>query len=48
MGGTSWAGRPAIRLSVSNWLTSTDDVERTLEAFRKALEETQRREPISD
>jgi glutamate/tyrosine decarboxylase-like PLP-dependent enzyme len=43
MGGTSWGGRPAIRLSVSGWLTSIDDVERTLDAFRKALAKGQRR-----
>ena len=34
MGGTVWDGRPAIRISVSNWQTSEDDVERTLNAFR--------------
>jgi glutamate/tyrosine decarboxylase-like PLP-dependent enzyme len=36
MSGTSWDGRPAIRISVSNWQTSTDDVERTLDAYRVA------------
>ena len=35
MGGTVWDGRPAIRISVSNWQTSEDDVERTLAAFRE-------------
>jgi glutamate/tyrosine decarboxylase-like PLP-dependent enzyme len=34
MSGTVWDGRPAIRISVSNWQTSDDDVERTLDAFR--------------
>jgi glutamate/tyrosine decarboxylase-like PLP-dependent enzyme len=34
MSGTVWDGRPAIRISVSNWQTSEDDVERTLNAFR--------------
>ena len=33
MGGTTWHGRPAIRISVSNWLTSDEDVERTLAAY---------------
>ena len=33
MGGTTWDGRPAIRISVSNWLTSDEDVERTLAAY---------------
>jgi glutamate/tyrosine decarboxylase-like PLP-dependent enzyme len=35
MSGTAWDGRPAIRISVSNWQTSDDDVERTLAAFRE-------------
>ena len=34
MSGTVWDGRPAIRISVSNWQTSEEDVERTLAAFR--------------
>jgi glutamate/tyrosine decarboxylase-like PLP-dependent enzyme len=37
MAGTTWDGRAAIRLSVSNWRTSERDIERTLEAFRMAL-----------
>jgi glutamate/tyrosine decarboxylase-like PLP-dependent enzyme len=32
MGGTMWDGRPAIRISVSNWQTTDADVERTLAA----------------
>jgi glutamate/tyrosine decarboxylase-like PLP-dependent enzyme len=36
MGGTEWDGRRAIRLSVSNWQTSDDDIGRTLAAFRTA------------
>ncbi|HWJ33544.1 MAG TPA: pyridoxal-dependent decarboxylase [Gaiellaceae bacterium] len=35
MSGTVWDGRPAIRISVSNWQTSEEDVERTLAAFRE-------------
>jgi glutamate/tyrosine decarboxylase-like PLP-dependent enzyme len=34
--GTSWRGRRAIRLSVSNWSTSDEDVERTVAAFVRA------------
>jgi glutamate/tyrosine decarboxylase-like PLP-dependent enzyme len=34
--GTIRNGRKAIRLSVSNWQTSEDDVERTLAAFAAA------------
>ena len=37
MGGTTWAGRRAIRISVSNWQTTAEDVERTLAAYRTAL-----------
>jgi glutamate/tyrosine decarboxylase-like PLP-dependent enzyme len=36
LGGTIWDGRRAIRISVCNWQTSTDDVERTLAAFAAA------------
>jgi glutamate/tyrosine decarboxylase-like PLP-dependent enzyme len=32
-GGTVWRGRTAMRISVSNWCTTTDDVERSLEAI---------------
>jgi glutamate/tyrosine decarboxylase-like PLP-dependent enzyme len=38
MGGTVWQGRPAIRLSVSNWQTTAEDVNRTIESFRTALD----------
>jgi len=37
MSGTSWDGRSAIRLSVSNWRTTEDDVDRTVAAFAAAL-----------
>jgi glutamate/tyrosine decarboxylase-like PLP-dependent enzyme len=37
MGGTSWDGRSAIRLSVSNWRTNERDVARTVAAFDRAL-----------
>ena len=37
MGGTTWNGRAAIRLSVSNWRTTEDDIDRTVAAFAKAL-----------
>lgn len=36
MSGTVWGERAAIRLSVSNWRTSEDDISRTVEAFRRA------------
>jgi glutamate/tyrosine decarboxylase-like PLP-dependent enzyme len=33
MSGTTWNGRAAIRISVSNWQTTDDDVDRTLAAY---------------
>ncbi|WP_328459846.1 aminotransferase class V-fold PLP-dependent enzyme [Actinoplanes sp. NBC_00393] len=36
LSGTAVGGRRAIRLSVSNWRTSGEDIERTLAAFRAA------------
>jgi aromatic-L-amino-acid decarboxylase len=40
-GGTTWRGRRAMRVSVSCWQTSSDDVHRTVRAREKALRETQ-------
>jgi glutamate/tyrosine decarboxylase-like PLP-dependent enzyme len=37
MGGTLWDGRAAIRISVSSWQTTEDDVERTLAAYAGQL-----------
>ncbi|MET0809986.1 MAG: pyridoxal-dependent decarboxylase [Thermoleophilaceae bacterium] len=37
LGGTTWEGRRAIRLSVSNWRTSERDIDRTLAAFASAV-----------
>ena len=36
MSGTEWDGRSAIRLSVSSWRTSTEDVDRAVAAFARA------------
>src|SRR4051812_6847496 len=36
LGGTTWHGRRAMRISVSGWPTTTDDVERSLDAIREA------------
>jgi glutamate/tyrosine decarboxylase-like PLP-dependent enzyme len=38
MSGTVWDERAAIRISVSNWRTSDDDVARTVAAFAHAVE----------
>lgn len=32
-GGTVWRGRAAMRISLSSWATTDDDVERSLEAI---------------
>jgi glutamate/tyrosine decarboxylase-like PLP-dependent enzyme len=37
MSGTEWDGRAAIRISVSSWQTTEDDVERTLAAYAGQL-----------
>ena len=36
MSGTTWDGRAAIRISVSSWETTADDVARTLGAYAAA------------
>jgi glutamate/tyrosine decarboxylase-like PLP-dependent enzyme len=33
--GTTWQGRTAMRISVSSYATTTEDVERSLEAMRR-------------
>jgi len=37
MSGTTWDGRAAIRLSVSNWRTTEADIDGTVAAFARAL-----------
>jgi glutamate/tyrosine decarboxylase-like PLP-dependent enzyme len=37
MGGTTWDGRAAIRVSVSGWRTTAADIDRTVAAFEAAL-----------
>ena len=36
LGGTTWHGQRAMRISVSNWATTGDDVERSIAAIRRA------------
>ena len=36
MGGTSWHGQAAMRISVSNWSTTETDIDRTVDAIRAA------------
>src|SRR5881398_1549617 len=40
-GGTVWQGRTAMRISVSSWATTEDDVERSLAAMLRVAAETQ-------
>jgi len=44
-GGTEWHGRPAMRISVSSWATTEEDVEMSLAAIRRIAEEVH--EPAS-
>ena len=37
LGGTNWQGRGAMRISVCNWATSTEDVERSAEAILRTV-----------
>jgi hypothetical protein len=37
LSGTTWDGRAAIRVSVSNWQTSEDDVDKLVGSFRDAI-----------
>jgi glutamate/tyrosine decarboxylase-like PLP-dependent enzyme len=41
-GGTVWQGQRAMRISVSSWATTDQDVERSLEAILRAAEPTRR------
>ena len=42
-GGTRWAGRAAMRISVSSWATTDDDVERSLAAILRVADEVRGR-----
>ncbi|GAB3935659.1 pyridoxal-dependent decarboxylase [Kribbella albertanoniae] len=43
MSGTTWQGRAAMRISVSNWTTAEADVDRSVEAIRRCVEIEQAR-----
>jgi hypothetical protein len=38
MSGTTWAGRKAIRVSVSNWQTGDEEIDLAVRAFEAALQ----------
>jgi hypothetical protein len=50
LGGTTWHGVRAMRVSVSNWMTTDGDIERSadaiLGAFREVRGATTRRQPF--
>ena len=37
MTGSTWRGQKILRISVSNWSTTADDVERSLAAVRRVV-----------
>jgi glutamate/tyrosine decarboxylase-like PLP-dependent enzyme len=40
VGGTKWHGQVAVRISISNWSTTADDIDRSAAAIISALEST--------
>ena len=46
MSGTAWRGRHAMRISVSNWQTAADDVDRSVDAILSAAGAAPRRTPL--
>jgi glutamate/tyrosine decarboxylase-like PLP-dependent enzyme len=42
MGGTRWHGRRLMRIAVSNWRTTEDDVDRSVDAIRRILDRERR------
>ncbi|GAA2098864.1 aminotransferase class V-fold PLP-dependent enzyme [Microlunatus panaciterrae] len=42
-----WQGRAILRISVSNWRTTDEDVDRTLEAVRRVVAEVRSAAPVS-
>jgi glutamate/tyrosine decarboxylase-like PLP-dependent enzyme len=45
MGSTVWQGHTAMRISVSSWLTTDDDVDRSIEAIARAAADVMSGEP---
>jgi threonine aldolase len=39
VGGTTWNGVRAVRISISGWCTTTDDIDRSAESIVSALNE---------
>ncbi len=38
VGGTKWGGRPAMRISIANWASTADDIDRSAAAILSALQ----------
>jgi hypothetical protein len=38
LGGTTWHGMAAMRIAVSNWSTTEDDIDRSADAILRALD----------
>ena len=47
LGGTTWQGKGAMRISVSNWATSEEDVQRSGDAILRVFRERSVEEPVS-
>ena len=45
---STWHGRAVLRISISNWRTTEDDVDRTMEAVRRVLAEVRAGSETSD
>jgi glutamate/tyrosine decarboxylase-like PLP-dependent enzyme len=45
-GGTQWQGRTAMRISVSSWATTDEDVETSLAAIQRVAEQCRRAQPM--
>jgi threonine aldolase len=39
LGGTTWKGQRLLRVAVSNWSTSEDDIDQCVEAIARAVRE---------
>ena len=39
LSGTTWHGMAAMRISVSSWATTSEDVERSIEAILRAAQD---------
>src|SRR4051794_15076738 len=40
VGGTTWNGMPAMRISISGWCTQDEDIDRSAESIARALADT--------